>query len=372
MAYFRQKGDVWYYTIEIERVGGKRKKVERAGGYSQKEAKAAYRKAIAELEIRGKYEETKMTYDELLADWKENDVDINSSENTQITYEASVKNHISPALGKYQITKITPKILQDFINAKKAKYKKSTLNTMLAILKASFSYAVQPCEYLAISPADHVTLPKYKDITSDDEEAYIFTPKEIEMIFVRFPVGHQFYIPIRIAYHTGMRLGECLAVEWKDINLKDKTIAVKHSLKDKKTAPKSGTTKSKSSKRRIPFSDKLYKILKSYKILQAENRLKYGEYYRKNDYVCTQEDGAVLTSNGMRYFGMYCHKNINEKASFHSLRHTHASILLENGFSMTYVSKRLGHSKVSTTANIYSHVTEKTSDNLKQRLEEVL
>jgi hypothetical protein len=70
MAYFRKKGDVWYYTIEIPTPTGERKRVERPGGYSRQEAKAAYRKAIAEFEFKKKYDEVKLAYRDLLDERK--------------------------------------------------------------------------------------------------------------------------------------------------------------------------------------------------------------------------------------------------------------------------------------------------------------
>ena len=372
MAYYRKKGDIWYFTIEIPSPTGERKRVERPGGYSRQEAKAAYRKAIADLEFKRKYDEINLSYHDLLDEWMEKYVEVNLSDNTRISYQSKITNHIVPSLGKCKLKDLTAKMLQEFINEKKSSYKKATLKIFVAILKASLSYAVHPCEYLTISPADHLSMPKYKELTALDEDAYIFSREEINKIAERFPEGHKFHVPIQISYHTGMRLGECLALEWECIDFENKLISIKHTLLDKEGV-KQGTTKSLSSRRVIPFNAKLYRILKKQSAYQAANKLEYGKYYLGNDtnYVCTERSGEVLTANAMRYFGQWCKKEFGN-GSFHSLRHTHASILLENGFSMTYVSKRLGHANVSTTANIYSHVTNSMEDSAKKMLEQIL
>lgn len=371
MAYYRKRGDIWYYTIGVILPNGKRKNVEKAGGYSRADAKAACRKAIAEMERRGKYEDTKIVLTDLLDEWMENYIELNLSENTYSSYKSKIDNHISPALGAYKIKDITAKILQDFINEKKSQYKKSTMKVFLAIIKGAFSYAVQPCEYLTISPADHVSIPKYKDVDSIDKEANIFSPTEMERIFSRFTEEHQFYIPIQLSYHTGMRMGECLALEWDDIDMDNKTIAIRHTLLDR-AGIKKGMAKSNSSIRTVTFNEKLYRILKKHSARQAANKLEYGKFYlgANSNYVCTEKSGELLTANSMRYFGQWCRKELGG-GSFHSLRHTHASVLLENNFSMTYVSKRLGHANVSTTANIYSHVTSGMEDTAKEKLEHI-
>lgn len=371
MPYYRKRGDIWYYTISVILPNGTRKNIEKAGGYSRMDAKSACRKAIAEMEYRGKYEDPKIIFNDLLTEWMENHVEVNLSENTYASYKSKIDNHISPALGEYKIKEINGKVLQDFLNDKKTHYSKSSMQIFVAILKGVFSYAVQPCEYLSISPADHISIQKYKNINSNENEAYIFSPEDMKKIFAEFTENHQFHVPIQLSYHTGMRLGECLALEWDNIDMENKTITIKHTLLDRSEVKK-GTTKTKASKRVITFSEKLYQILKKHKARQAADKLEYGKFYLGLDqnYVCTENNGSVLTANSMRWFGKWC-KNVLGKGSFHSLRHTHASMLLENNFSMMYVSKRLGHSKVSTTANIYAHVTAKMEDYAREKMEHI-
>ncbi len=370
MAYFRKKGEKWYYTIEINRADGKRKKVERVGGRTKKEAQQAYLVALEELNKYGKVEKpTDITFSDFLETWLKDYVEINLASNTLNSYKSAIENHIKPALGDFKITNISPVMLQKFINDKSIKYSKGTLTVISSVLKKSLSYAVQPCQYIKSSPADYFEVPKKRE---EKEETYSFSKNELQLIFDRFTESHRFYMPIMIAYHTGLRLGECLALQWDDIDEKNNMLSVRHTLIDKQKPPKLSVPKSKNSKRTIPYGDDLHKIFHAHRINQKKKRLEYGQHYKKNDFICTLDDGSVITSDDMRFFGKYCHEKINKKASFHSLRHTHATMLLENNLDLDYVSKRLGHASIATTAKIYSHVTEKRHNNALKILNKVL
>lgn len=359
-GYLRKRGDSWYYRIYVGIVDGKRKQIERFGGKTKKEAEKALRMALNSMDITGAhYEPSKMSFHDYLDEWMESYVKPNLKDTTYATYRSAIDKHIKPFLGKYQLKALTPAILQKFIaNKKKEGYRKSSLNSMLVILKKSLHYAVQPCEHLKNNPALYVEMPKYQEI---EKEARAFSAEELEKIFERFGPETDFYMPIMLAYHTGARLGECLALTWDDINMNEKIIHIRHTLSDKRGDPVRTTPKSKNSVRDVPFVDALAKILKARKAREAANKLKYGQFYISTDipYVCTHENGSVMTSNAMRYFGKFCHDVLGIDASFHNIRHTHATMLLENGAKLEYVSRRLGHSSIAITADVYAHVTDK-------------
>lgn len=359
-GYLRKRGDHWYYRIYIGIIDGKRKQIERFGGKTKKEAEKALRVALNSMDVTGlHYEPSKMSFHDYLNEWLENYVKANLKNSTYETYRSAIEKHIKPSLGKYALRAITSALLQKFIGSKKDEgYKKNSLNTMLVILKKSLNYAVQPCEYIKSNPAIYVTLPKYQEAP---KEARAFTSEELKKIFDRFGPETDFYMPIMLAYHTGARLGECLALTWDDIDMDEKIIYIRHTLSDKNGEPVRTIPKSKNSIREIPYIDALGKILKARKVREAANKLKYGQFYITNGvpYVCTRENGALMTSNAMRYFGKYCHGILRLDASFHNLRHTHATRLLENGAKLEYVSRRLGHASISITADVYAHVTNK-------------
>lgn len=91
--------------------------------------------------------------------------------------------------------------------------------------------------------------------------------------------------------------------------------------------------------------------------------------WNKKEY--NRQSTIIITSNDMRYFCMYCKKKFNS-GSFHSLQHTHATMLLENGLDIEYVSKRLGHSSIVITVKTYSNITKKKHDKAVKVLDKIL
>jgi len=132
-----------------------------------------------------------------------------------------------------------------------------------------------------------------------------------------------------------------------------------------------GTPKTKSSYRTISIGDTLINILKSNIIRQKENKLKYGEFYTKNDFVCTQENGGLVSNDSLKYISRVVNNELGIKYNFHSLRHTHATILLEGGAVPKDIQERLGHSKIATTMDTYSHVTLKMKNDTVNILENI-
>ena len=362
MSYFRKRGEKWYYTIEVEREDGTRKRVERPGGRTKPEAQQAYREAMRGLSRFGEYFEPKeVTVEQFFDEWFHDYVEVNLKQNTIDNYGGIIRNHIKPALGSMKLYKVKSLTLQRFINEKKESYSEGTLHSIISVVKKAFADAVHPYDYLDTNPAEYIKVPKY-DVPKT--KAIPFTDEQIQTIFDAFPLGHNFYMPIRLSYYTGMRLGECLALDKSRVLLNDRIVLVKNTLYDKagrKTARVSETPKTDSSDRELPFVDELQKVFRSQYAWQAANALRFGRYYQKNNFVCTREDGSQIISDDMRYFNMWCKKTFGG-ASFHSLRHTHATRLLESGLDLDYVSKRLGHSTIATTSNTYSHITEKRNE----------
>lgn len=109
-----------------------------------------------------------------------------------------------------------------------------------------------------------------------------------------------------------------------------------------------GTPKTKSSNRIITIGSSLVAILKKNKIYQAENKLRYGKYYINSDFVCTKENGENITTDSLKYLSRVVNYELGISFNFHSLRQTHATMLLEAGTNIKDIQEKLGHSKITT------------------------
>ena len=161
-----------------------------------------------------------------------------------------------------------------------------------------------------------------------------------------------------LAATYGLRRSECAGLRWSAIDLRARTMVINH------TAVQSGgrviyadSVKTRPSYRTLPLSDSLKRYLSDLRRRQNENRNRYGKKYRKTDYVCCFEDGTPLRPDYIsREFERVCRKAALPRIRFHDLRHSVATLLLQQGFSLKQIKEWLGHADIATTANVYAHV----------------
>jgi len=156
-------------------------------------------------------------------------------------------------------------------------------------------------------------------------------------------------------------------LQWKDVNLKTGILSVRQTinrLKSFDSTCKNKTTivvdspKTKNSKRQIPLQEVIIKELKLYKTRQNEERLKAGELYEDSDYLfCSVLGSPIEPRTFQDTFYSLIKKSGVETANFHCLRHTFATRALEAGIPAKTVSEILGHANISTTLDLYSHVS---------------
>lgn len=367
MATFIKRGKKWFYIITYYDKDGKRHRHEEPGGATKEEAQKAFRAHIRQADATGEYiKPENITVADFLAEWLEKRVKENNKPATYNLYKGLTANHINPAFGARRLRDIRTRELQDWLIGLKDKGSaKSTVKVLLSILRSAGKWAVANREYLTVNPAANVSLPRFDAAPTSPG---VFTPDEIKDIFDFYDEGCKLYIPIRIAYYTGMRIGEVLALKWSDIDLFGRFITVSKTLYNgQQNAPKT-----KGSYRQVSFGQKLMGDLSKQKHWQESNAEVWGAYYNPSPYVCTREDGSQMTANDIRAFEKYCKAHFGGH-SFHTFRHTHATRLLASGqFTLEYVAKRLGHSSLATTANIYYNVTKDEARQAADKMEDIL
>lgn len=174
---------------------------------------------------------------------------------------------------------------------------------------------------------------------------------------------HVLYMPIFIAFHTGLRRGEICALKWEDVNLQDGYLDVIHGSVRINKKYVLDTPKTPSSKDRVALTSDLAIRLKELKQEQRIHKMANG-ITTDFEYVCCWNDGRPLSPNYVsQYFRIKVAQYGMKKITFHGLRHTHATILFLSGATSHEVSKRLRHSDVGTTDKVYIHITEEMKKN---------
>ena len=403
----KAKAPNWEYRFEAAKVEGKRKHISKAGFRTKKEAEIAGAKAMAEYDNAGlKFEPSDISFADYLDYWYKNYVMTSCKHNTQLNYAGIIRIHLKPALGMFKLRSLTPMQLQEFVNQKYiAGLKKNTLSGILGVLTGSLKYAVVPAKLLQSSPAEYIKKPKVDSARSETNRTVI-SLEDFNRIIERFPKGSPYRYALMIGFNTGLRIGEVYGLTWDDIDLNAKTISVNKIVykrnygvdarkvkevkgkKEKRSSWYFGSTKTASSVRTIKIGDTLVRELKEYKKMQLEKQMEYGEYYiqiyqkaekdeKGNEIfrlieversvpvslpvanmVFRKENGEFSSTDSFKYAARVIHHDLNITFNFHSLRHTHATMLIEAGVSPKAVQERLGHANIETTLQTYVHNTE--------------
>jgi len=396
-GHVRKRGDKWYYSFEAASVDGKRKRIERVGGRTKKEAESALRKALTEYEDNGDVARvSNKSYSDYLDFW----IDDHASAlrpASKIVYSCLINKHIKPAFGNYPISKITAGKLDAGYKAMAASgLSQKTLRSITSLVSSTLDMAVYPYELIKDNPARYIKrLPKCQ--AKKDTESEVITPEIFEKLIEAFPYGHVIHMFLQIAYNTGCRISEIRALTWDDVDFEKGTLTVNKQLSKRSENLEFCPTKTESSVRTIYLDKGFISLLKDHRKVQFSNQLRYGEYYTKYytsdnvkilkaaigteipsdvklvNFICTREDGTVAHYTSItRYYGRLSKSGgENFRFKMHALRHAHATYLIDNGANIKGVQQRLGHSSYVTTASSYLDDTDKTAKDIVATIERI-
>lgn len=371
MAFYRKRGSKWEYRISyVDRKTGKTKETTKGGFTSKSEAKLAA--ASAELEIA--YYGFVPDGNELVSKFFEKWLEVYKRPNVKpITYsvqERNVRLNILPRWGHLKMKDITRNDYQEWINELRKHYSEGTTRRIHSIMSSALNDAVHDFNIIRENPLQIIKIPKETDktgkiqyFTRDHLAAFLVHTKPIKN--AKYKESMQYTALFTLLAHTGLRIGEALALTWDDIDLHKGYLTVNKTLVyPLNSTPYISTPKSKSSGRTIKLDAATVKIMKRHSINRKEVVMRYANYKTpESDIVFFQHDGRWLRTNVVReYFKEVCKRAGIPVLSPHALRHTHAVHLLESGANIKYVSERLGHKSVKITADTYLHVTDKIED----------
>lgn len=353
-SYYDEKTKTWYCKFYYTDYTGTRKQKKKRGFKLQREAKEWERSFL-----ETKNHDVNIKFKNFIPKYFE-DAENRLKESTLENKKHIITLKILPFFSDMVLSEITPLNVRQWQNEllnyrdeNNKPYSQTYLKSIQNQLSAIFNYAVRyynlkenPC--LKAGPLGK----KHAD------KMLIWTMEEFQQ-FIRAEEKPDLYTAFTILYFTGMRSGELLALTWKDIDLENNMIRINKTYQRIKKKDVITVPKTPCSIRNIVIFDYLADIIKSYKEKIYHPHV--------NDRI------FPFTKHRLGYeMTRICEKTGVKKIRIHDLRHSHASLLIELGFSPLLIAERLGHENVETTLNTYAHLYPNKQVELAAKLQNIL
>lgn len=342
MAFYRKRGNKWQARITYYDNGVK-KEVSKGGFKTKSEAK---RYAVdMEHRLNNGKQPTTISFPDYFDEWLQTYKEGKLAHYTMISYQ-SVGKILRQNLNK-RIDKISRSDYQLFINDFGKSHAPQSVKTVNTIIRSCVNSAIYD-NYITNDFTKQVSLTADKSRTRKVE--YMNVKEIMRLINVTKenlqPKAPTYYM-VLTAIFTGMRVGEIAALTWKDIDFKWKTIDINKSWDFINNSFK--PTKTKGSNRIIRVNDDL---------LDCLLELKVNNYDMIFARPCNGVPPSYAGVNETLHTAMEKAGIVKQGFHFHSLRHSHVAYLLYCGIDLYAISKRLGHTDISTTSKIYSYLID--------------
>lgn len=282
---------------------------------------------------------------------------------TYSSYSTNIKKRIVPYFDENHpallLPDVTPKHIQDYysyeLNVRKVK--PNTVIRRHANIRKALQYAFK-IGLITSNPADRIERPKKNTFVGS-----VYNEQELNMLF-EASKSDPMELAIIIAAFYGLRRSEIVGLKWKAVDFERKTFTVQHTViqtnvDGENITVKKDRTKTKSSCRTLPLVAPFEELLRRIKKEQEMNRALCGDMYNTDylEYIYVNEMGELIKPNYItQHFPILLKNHGLKKIRFHDLRHSCASLLYAHGVSLKEIQEWLGHSDISTTSNIYTHL----------------
>lgn len=360
-----------YAVIQHKGPDGKYKSVWRALGLPEDANKAkvnkAYREVVSKYEIEAAEEaerinrpQNEIPIFEYMTIWLEK-----QAKNIQINTYRSYHSMIYGKIRRYferrkdlTVGSIRSKDIDEFYNQLfEDNVVSNTVIHYHAVLRKAFQQAFKD-ELIEANPFDRVDRPKKNKFQGEN-----YSEEEL-LALLKLTKDDPIYPAIMFAGGLGLRRSEALGVRWSRIDFEERCVLLDTKIVETKENGKTHIQaieemKNKSSHRTLPLPDQVYEMLVEIKAKQELYKKMFKSSYSReyDDYVCVNQLGELMKPSYVtEHFAAIIQDLGLRKIRFHDLRHTFASVLINNDVPLINVSRFLGHSDISTTANIYAHL----------------
>ena len=346
-----KRGSSYSYIVRVKDPETGLSKQKWISGFATKEeAKSARDKARTEARTGVFVSPTKITVQEHFEAWweiKKEKVKPTTAEN----YRFILDRYILPKLGTQLLKDLTSVKIEKMLIELIQEHSESTVRLVSITLSQGLERAVKD-RLLPLNPAKGIERPKGKKRIVTP-----YTSSELRNLLGELE-SHRLFAFFRLLAYTGARRGEILALRWSDLDFEKATLSIsKNRTRIGKTVIEQDSTKGGDGKRIVQIDSDTLRLVRDHRKRQIEERMKAGSLWQEANYIFTQESGLPLDpSTPYQLFKKTAKRLGLRSESLHSIRHLHATELLNSGVGVHLVKDRLGHSDISTTLRIYAHI----------------
>lgn len=326
---------------------------------TRKAAEKELAKFYLECEDKRELKNSNCTLSSFLDIWWEEYVALYTKRSTWRGYSTAVEVHIRPKLGEKKLDKLTALQIQKWVNELSENgLSPKTIRNYVSVLNNVLNHAVK-WDYLVQNPCRKVTLPKRKKT-----EANYYSMDEVTKLLKALSELSdevlEYKVAIYLGLFAGLRKGEILGINEEDIFVDTNEVQI---VRSRMIAPKVGpyedTPKTEMSYRIVSVPQELIQMIQKLLKLQNKRKQLLGDKWRGSKALLKGlEGGPLYPQNLQRWFSKFLKANGLRHIGLHGLRHTHTAMLASITDDFTQISRRLGHSELSTTMNIYTHLFE--------------
>ena len=300
--------------------------------------------------------------------WMDSIVRPNRAETTVYAYQKIIDNHIDPALGTVPLKRLTPKMVQEYYTETQRANGLSS-NTMRRhhdLLSSALRSAVRQ-DVIPASPMERVEPPRVRTT-----ESYFYNNQELKLLYQKIE-GNILELAVKLAGSLGMRREEICGLKWENVDLQRHLVLIREARTAYGATIVQKETKNRASVRTLYLPDEVYLLLEQEQARQQQERCVQSPAYNPTDHVILDAKGAPYSPNALSLaFTRFVRKNDLPRLTFHGLRHTFATIASCQGASLFDIGKALGHATPATTGRIYTHLVDRTHEELVQRVSDAL
>ena len=346
----QHKGKYWVF------IDHKGKRKAKCIGTSKRAAESVAEKIEAKItlgQFEIKDERQRRPFEVYFRNWLDTYARAHCKASTVSIYETAFRLYLLPAFGQKDLSGITREEVKNLTYDLLAKGKtRSTVKNVLAPIREMFNHAIED-GHVTFNPALRVLHRSRTEEGEQKEKASFLTREELGVLLRTGQEHFPDYYPfVSLLARTGLRLGEAVALQWGDLDVTGRFVEVRRTMVYRTlTLPKSGKA------RRVDLSRQLTDTLKALLLERKKETLKKG-WGEVPPWVFTTETGNLLDPDNFR--GRVWYKLLAKAGlrhiRIHDLRHTLASLLIQNGESLAYVKEQMGHHSIKITVDTYGHL----------------